>query len=140
MQVYTGKDAGSSRENNQDTRVVLDWVEDIKKTGRNITCDYFITNLTLTRKLLHKKLTLVGTMRKNKPKLPMEFTVAKGRNVKSIVFGFQQDTMIASHCPKKNRVVNMLSTKHSQPEIDITSDQKPSIILFYNKTKMVLTL
>ena len=24
---------------------------------------------------------------------------------------------------------------HSQPEIDITSDQKPSIILFYNKTK-----
>jgi len=32
----------------------------------------------------------------------MEFTVAKGWNVKSTVFGFQQDVMIASYCPKKN--------------------------------------
>ena len=60
----------------------------------------------------------------------MEFTVAKGRNVKSTVFGFQQDAMIASYCPEKNRVVNMLSTMHSQPEVDITSYQKPSIMLF----------
>ena len=29
----------------------------------------------------------------------------------------------------------MLLTMHSQPEIKSTSDQKPSIILFYNKTK-----
>jgi len=29
----------------------------------------------------------------------------------------------------------MLSTMHSQPEIETTSDQKPSIIMFYNKTK-----
>jgi len=29
----------------------------------------------------------------------------------------------------------MLSTMQSQPEIESTSDQKPSIILFYNKTK-----
>ena len=74
-------------------------------------------------------------MRKNKPELPTEFTVAKGRNVKSTVFGFQPDAMIASYCPKTNRVVNMLSTMHSQPEIESTSDQKPSIILFHNKTK-----
>ena len=43
--------------------------------------------------------------------------------------------MIASYCPKTNRVVNMLSTMHSQPEIESTSDQKPSIIPFHNKTK-----
>ena len=29
----------------------------------------------------------------------------------------------------------MLSTMHSQPAIESTSDQKPSIILFYSKTK-----
>ena len=74
-------------------------------------------------------------MRKSKPEPPTEFTVAIGRNVKSTVFGFQLDAMIASHCPKTNRVVNMLSTMHSQPEIESTSDQKPSIILFHNKTK-----
>ena len=74
-------------------------------------------------------------MRKSKPELPTDFTGAKGRNVKSTVYGFQLDAMIASYCPKTNRVVNMLSTMHSQPEIESTSDQKPSIILFHNKTK-----
>ena len=29
----------------------------------------------------------------------------------------------------------MLSTMHNQPEIESTLDQKPSIILFHNKTK-----
>ena len=86
MQVYTGKDAGSSRETNQGTRVLLDLVEDIEKSGQNITCNYFFTNLSLARKLLQKKLTLVGTIRKNKPELPMEFTVAKGQNVKTLNF------------------------------------------------------
>ena len=74
--MYTGKDAGSARETNQGTRVVLDLGEDIENSGRNITCDKFFTNLSLARKLLQKKLTLVGIMRKNKPELPTEFTVA----------------------------------------------------------------
>ena len=55
--------------------------------------------------------------------------------MKSAVFSFQLDAMIASYCPKTNRVVNMLSTMHSQPEIKSTSDQKTSIFLFHNKTK-----
>ena len=134
MQVYTGKNAGSARETNQGIRVVIDLVEDIENSGRNITCDNFFTNLSLARKLLQKKLTLVRTMRKSKPELPMGFTVAKGRNVKSTVFEFQQDAMIVLFCPKKKRLVNMLSTMHSQPGIESTTDQKLSIILFYNKT------
>ena len=55
--------------------------------------------------------------------------------MKSTVFGFQLYAMIASNCPKTNRVFNMLSTMHSHPEIENTSDQKPSIILFHNKAK-----
>jgi len=101
MQVYTGKDAGSAQETNQGAIVVLDLEEDIEASGRNITCDNFFTNLSLARKLLQKNLTLVGTMRKNKPELPTESTVAKGRNVMSTVFGFQQDAVTASYCPKK---------------------------------------
>ena len=135
MQVHIRKDAGSALETNQDTRIVLDWAEDIDNSCRNITCDNFFTNLLLVRKLLHKNFTLIGTMRKSKSDLPTEFTLAKGRNVKNTVFGFQLDAMIASYCPKTNRVFNMLSTMHSQPEIESTSDQKPSIILFHNKTK-----
>ena len=49
----------------------------------------------------------------------IKFEVAKRRNVKSTVFGFQQDAMISSYCPKKNRVVNMHLTMHNQPQIDV---------------------
>ena len=101
MQVYTGKDSGLSRKANQGTRVVLDLVEDIEKSGQNITCDYFFANLSFALKLFQKKLTLVRTMRKNKLELPMEFTVTKGCNVKSTVFDFQQDEINAFYGYKK---------------------------------------
>ena len=101
MQMYTVNNAGSARETNQCTRVVLDLGEDIDNSGQNIACDNFFTNLSLARKLLQKKLTLVGTTRKNKPELPTELTVAKGQTVKNTVFGFQPDAMIALYCPKK---------------------------------------
>ena len=135
MQVCIRKDAGSARETNQGTRIVLDLAEDVDNSCRNITCDNFFTNLSLKRKLLQKNLTLIGTMRKNKPELPTVFTVAKERNVKSTVFGFQLDATIASYCLKTNRVVNTLSTMHGQPEIENTSVQKPSIIFFHNKKR-----
>ena len=135
MQVKIGKYAGVARETNQGSRVVLDLVEDSENSGRNIICDNFFTNLLIARKLLQKKLALVGTIRKNKPELPTKSTVAIGQNMKNTVLGFQQDAMIASYCPNKEGVVNMLSTMHGLPEIENTSDQKPSIILFYNKAK-----
>ena len=44
--------------------------------------------------------------------------------------------MILSYCPKKNYVVTLLSSMHSQPSVDQTSiSKKPEVILFYNKTK-----
>lgn len=136
MQVYLGKNDNAPREVNQSTRVVLDMTKEIELSGRNITCDNFFTSLSLARNLLDKKLTIVGTLRKNKPELPPQFTVAKGREAKSTLFGFQDDAMIASYCPKKYRIVPMLSTMHSQPDIDAnSSDQKPEVILYYNATK-----
>ena len=92
--------------------------------------------MPLVRDLLKKKLTLVGTLRKNKPELPPQFTVAKGRQIYSTIFGFQNDAMIASYCPKKSCVVNMLSTMHSHPDVDSdSSEKKPEVILYYNSTK-----
>ena len=96
MQVYYEKDTGWAQETNRGTRVDLVLIENIENSCRNITCDNFFTNLSLAQKLLQKKLTLVEKMRKNKPELQTKFTVVKGRNVKSTVFGFQQDAMIAS--------------------------------------------
>ena len=131
--VHIRKDAGLARKTKRGTRIVLDLAEDIDDFCRNITCDNFFTNLSLVRKLLQKNLTLIGTTRKSKPEFSTEFTEAKERNVKSTVFGFPLDAMITSFCSKTNRAVSILSTMHSQPEIEGTSREKPSIILFYKR-------
>ena len=86
-----------------------------------MTCDNFFVSIDLARYLLAKKLTLLGTIRKNKGELPKEFIVTKGRVVNSTLFGFQDDEMILSYCPKKNKVVTLLSTMHHQPTIDSTN-------------------
>ena len=44
--------------------------------------------------------------------------------------------MIVSYCPKRNKVVNLLSTLHSEPKVDTSNEQrKPEVILTYNETK-----
>jgi len=51
-------------------------------------------------------------------------------------FGFQHDCMIVSYSPKKNKIVNILSTLHSEPKVDTSNEQrKPEVILTYNETK-----
>ena len=88
MQVYIRKSPAVEREVNQGARVVKDLVKEIEHSGKNITCDNFFTSIPLARDLMKKKLTLVGTIRKNKPELPPQFTVAKSRNITSTIFGF----------------------------------------------------
>ena len=95
MKVHTGKNPAVGREVNQGARFVKDLVKEIEH------CDNFFTSIPLARDLLKKKLTLVETIRKNQPELPPQFTVAKSRDVTSTIFGFQNNAMIASYCPKK---------------------------------------
>lgn len=116
MEIYAGKAAGESREVKQGERVLLSLTKEIEKSGRNITCDNFFTSLSLGRKLLSKKLTLVGTIRRNKGELPPNFVSTKDRSLYSTLFGFQKEAMIVSYCPKKGKIVTLLSTMHSMPD------------------------
>ena len=65
MQVYTGKPPGGPPERNQ--RVVLQMTEGLK--GHTITVDSFFTSYSLGQELLWCRLTMVGTVRRNKPEL-----------------------------------------------------------------------
>jgi hypothetical protein len=134
IQVYTGK-VGDCPEKNQGERVVHDMVDVIKGSGRNITVDNFFTSVPLARQLLQKKLSLVGTLRKNKAEIPTEFLPAKDRPVHSSVFGHQQQLTLVSYVPKRNRAVILLSSMHRGAEISNRPDSKPEIILSYNHTK-----
>jgi hypothetical protein len=134
VQVYTGK-IGDRPEKNQGERVVNDLVEVISGSGRNVTTDNFFTSVPLARALLSKKLTLVGTIRKNKIEIPAAFSASNSREVHSSRFGHQQQLTLVSYVPKKNRAVCLLSSMHKDAEISDRPDKKPEMIMFYNRTK-----
>lgn len=74
-QIYTGK-IGETRDVNQGERIVKDLVAPYKNTGRNVTGQFF-TTLPLVKELITWKLSVVGTLKKNKRYLPNEFKASK---------------------------------------------------------------
>ena len=64
------------------------------------------------------EITLLGTVRKNKPELPLELVTGKGRTALSTVFAYHNDATIASYSPKKGKVVTLMSSLHSHGEVD----------------------
>ena len=68
--IYTGQSTTGRRDVNQGERVVKLLTAPYKNSGRNITMDNFFTSLPLAKSLLSWKLTIVGTLRNNKPYIP----------------------------------------------------------------------
>ena len=112
MDVYKGREIGEPRETNLGSKVVLKLSEPFQKSGRNITSDSFFTNLELGKKLLMQNLTIVGTIRKNRKEIPAEFVSTKDRKEFTTLYGFKKEATIASYCPKKGKMVTLLSTMH----------------------------
>ncbi|XP_028437763.1 piggyBac transposable element-derived protein 4-like [Perca flavescens] len=137
MQIYTGKSSSASeKEKNQGARVVMDLTEGLSGPC-NITCDNFFTSYELARRLLDERgLTVVGTVRKNKPELPRALLDAKGRAVFSSKFAFTPAAALVSYVPKRNGNVLLLSTLHAgPPRLGPGRRAKPDVILHYNATK-----
>ncbi|KAI4886808.1 hypothetical protein NFI96_022436 [Prochilodus magdalenae] len=128
LQIYTGKSASSIPEKKQGKRVVLDMTTGLQ--GHNITCDNFFTSYDLVQEL-----TMVGTVKKNKPELPAAMLQVKDRAPLSSKFVFTDTTTAVSYCPKNQRNVILMSTLHKDAAVSSGSDKKPIIILDYNKNK-----
>nr|XP_012148640.1 PREDICTED: piggyBac transposable element-derived protein 4-like [Megachile rotundata] len=133
LQVYTGKGLDNVREKDQGLRVVKDLTQPYKGSWRGITTDNFFTSVGLAKYLLESKLTLLGTVRKNKPDTPAEISV-KSRPEKSSMFAFTKDITMVSYIPKKGKMVHLLSTQHDDDIVSEADDNKPIMILDYNKT------
>lgn len=142
LEAYVGtQPEGPYKFNNSGEEIVLRLVEPVAYTNRNITADNWFTSVKLVKKLLDdKKLTYVGTVRKNKAELPKEFLPDKNKEIKSSIFGFQKECTIVSYCPKKNKSVILISSMHHDNAIDVeTGDaKKPEIITMYNQTKFAV--
>ncbi|XP_065654465.1 piggyBac transposable element-derived protein 4-like [Hydra vulgaris] len=134
LQPYIGRVNGA-RDVGQVTRVVLEPTDHLNGSGRHITADNFFTNIHLARALLGRKMTYTGTIKKNKEEIPKKLLPALHRPVYSSIFGFQNDSTIVSYVPKKNKAVILLSTCHHSNDIVVDHNEKPRIILDYNKYK-----
>jgi hypothetical protein len=131
---YVGKKPNAGREVNLGEKVVLDLLEGIDAAGHNVTYDNFFT--IACKNVAGNKVTPVATIRKNKPELPPDMISTKKSKTFTTMFGFQQDCMFVSYCPKKSKIVNFLSTLHSEPKLNTSNEQRtPEVIPTYNDTK-----
>lgn len=133
-QVYLGRQQNAP-DVGQSQRVVEALVQPIHNSGRNVTTDNFFTSYPLALSLLQRGLTLVGTMRQNKPQLPRAMARSRNRELHSTIFGFTNDVTLCSYVPKRSKAVVLLSTMHHDNAISERGDRKPDVILFYNASK-----
>ena len=73
-------------------------------------------------------------MRKNKRCVPQEMHWNREKQVGESVFAFRPDITMVAYCPKPKKMVYVLSSMHSNNEIDLGTG-KPEIIMEYNRTK-----
>ena len=134
LQAYTGK-VGKKAEANQGQRVVLELIEGLPP-GIGVVTDNYFTSLSLAKKLLAKKMTLLGTLRKNRVEVPKEVLANKFRSVYSSIFLEVDSISLVSYVPKKNKCVLLLSTEHNVAKCSNKEKKfKPEMILDYNATK-----
>lgn len=134
--VYTGK-TGDKRTVDLARIVVETLCEPFHGTNRNITTDNYFTSYPLAESLLSKGLKLVGTLKKNKTCVPVEFLPNRDKKEGSTMFGFQKNMTLVSHVPKVGKAVLFLSTLHHSGKVITDPVKKPisEINKFYNGTK-----
>ncbi|XP_066257793.1 piggyBac transposable element-derived protein 4-like [Euwallacea similis] len=105
-------------------------------SNRNITMDNWFTSVPLAKKLLNPpfKMTIIGTLRSNKPEIPQELLGNKTWQHGTSMFAFDQKITLVSYKPKKNKTVLLLSTMHFTDSLNEVT-KKPEIIYAYNSIK-----
>ncbi|KAL7369937.1 hypothetical protein ABVT39_013632 [Epinephelus coioides] len=103
--------------------------------GQTVTCDNFFTSYSLGQELLKRKLTMVGTVRKNKAELLKELLEVKDRRCFTSKFVFTDTHALVSYCPKKRKNALLISTLHRDAAVSRREDKKSQMILDYNSNK-----
>ncbi|XP_071634383.1 piggyBac transposable element-derived protein 4-like isoform X1 [Temnothorax longispinosus] len=107
--------------------------EPIYHSNRNITCDNWFSSVEIFNQMYKDyNLTMVGTIRKNKRQIPKNFKSTA--SVGTVRCGYDGTNVLMSWCPKKNKVVLILSSLHKSCKISKDSG-KPELVDFYNSTK-----
>ena len=106
-----------------------------------MTMDNYFTGIQLANMMLHRRLTIIGTVRKCKREVPECMKAAKSREPKLSTFGFDEQLAMTSYVPKRNKAVILLSSiYHDVSIIEDDAQKRPEIIHFYSKTKIGVDL
>ena len=135
-QIYKGK-LSDGPERHQTKRVVKDLTTSIINFGKNVTSENFFTDFSLAIELFEKNLTILGTLRKNKRKIPPLLQRSRKRKLFSTEFDFSKDypLTMCRYVPQVNKAVLLLSSMHYDNKIQENESFKPDMILDYNETK-----
>uniref|UniRef100_A0A913HC22 DDE_Tnp_1_7 domain-containing protein n=1 Tax=Strongyloides stercoralis TaxID=6248 RepID=A0A913HC22_STRER len=97
------------------------FVENLSKpihgTYTSITVDNWFTSIPLVSKMLTEhKITMVGTLRRNKREIPQKLLTVKNRSVNSSIFLYNTNDklQLTSFMPKKGKTVLLLSSTHDR--------------------------
>lgn len=103
LEIYCGQQPeGPYRQDNSAFSIMNRMVEPISQTGRNVTVDNWFMSVPVADHLLNvHRLTIVGTIRKNKPEIPPVFLDSKIRPECSSMFAYRNEGTLLSYCPKK---------------------------------------
>ena len=133
--MYTGKDE-TREECPLGEHVVLKLTEPLRAPGIGITTDNFFCSLSLSRKLLERNMTLLGTMRPNRREVPLEIRSHRGTRLHTSQFLYTRDNIqIVAYKAKKTKMVIVLSSEHCAPTLSNADNRKPSVIIDYNHRK-----
>ncbi|XP_024085514.1 piggyBac transposable element-derived protein 4-like [Cimex lectularius] len=89
--IYSGKGSdgfgltSEEKELKVPTQALIKLTNCIKNSGKNITADNYFCSVEACRELTRRKLTLVGTMRKNKKEIPQNF-LHKKQGVSTVLY------------------------------------------------------
>lgn len=137
--IYTGKgsDGKSLSEYKKTlsvpTQDVLPVCKPILGTNINVSADNWFTSIEVADELLKKKVTYVGTVKKDKKMIPQEFMPNGERDVCSTLYGFRGPFSLVSFVPKKNRAVVLLSTMHLSVQQNQEKIARSNLFLQYHE-------
>ena len=111
---YLGKENDRRALPNTGERIVEKLCAPYFGTNRNVTCDNFFTSKQLALNLKNSGLTVVGTVRKNKPYIPKNILPSISCSQFSSVFGFTKNLTLVSYSTKIGKSVILISSRNQE--------------------------
>uniref|UniRef100_A0AAV2L9F1 PiggyBac transposable element-derived protein domain-containing protein n=1 Tax=Knipowitschia caucasica TaxID=637954 RepID=A0AAV2L9F1_KNICA len=131
---YLGKDPSRPSGERLSETVVMRLMEPFLDKGRNVTTDNFFTSLSLAKRLLERKTTILGTVNKIRREIPPS-TRRMDRNEFTTQLFSTTGATLTVYTPNRKKAVYILSSMHNLVQTEDTTKRKPNTVTLFNTTK-----